>query len=184
VLVVRRHPASGVEDVPSSFEWIVRLKMLAVIAVYNERYSLRDGTGIEHGWQNISGLHHSRHRVYLCNMPDKLQVQEEEDYDLDAALDGPVVSNFLEKDRENISPRELTFRKDEPSRFISEEPSYPLASVMAFIMACCLAHLAYILLTKRLLGTVDGWSKLDEFAARVKEFFAKHSITIPEGIQL
>jgi hypothetical protein len=113
-------------------------------------------------------------------MPDKLQAQEDE-YDLDAALDGPVVSNFLEKDRENISPRELTFRKDEPSPLVSEEPAYPIATIVAFIMACCLAHFGYILVTKQFLGT-NGWGKLDTFVARVNEFFVKYSINVPEGV--
>ena len=111
-------------------------------------------------------------------MPDKLQAQEE-DYDLDAALDGPVVSNFLEKDRENISPRELTFRKDEMG--LPEEPSYPLANVIAFIMACCLAH--WILVTQGYMGK-SGWTKLDGFVNSTQEFFARHSITIPEGVEL
>ena len=115
-------------------------------------------------------------------MSDKLQAQEEE-YDLDAALDGPVVSNFLEKGRENISPRELTFRNDKPSLLISEEPSYPLATVIAFIVACCLAHFVYILVTKGWLRN-DGWGKLDGFVARVNEFFVKYSIHIPEGVQV
>jgi hypothetical protein len=114
-------------------------------------------------------------------MLDKLQPQEE-DYDLDAALDGPVISNFLEKNRENISPRELTFRKDEPSLLVSEEPSYPLETVVAFILACCLAHFAYIIVTKQFLGT-NGWGKLDGFVARINEFFTKHSIHVPEGVQ-
>ncbi|KIM25384.1 hypothetical protein M408DRAFT_331157 [Serendipita vermifera MAFF 305830] len=107
------------------------------------------------------------------------EITEVDEYDLDAALDGPVVSNFLEKDRETISPRELTFRKDE--MHISEEPAYPLATVAAFIMACCIAH--WVLVTQGFLGK-HGWEKLDNVVDSIQEFFTKHSITIPEGVEL
>jgi hypothetical protein len=109
--------------------------------------------------------------------PDK--VDEDEDYDLDAALDGPVVSNFMSQEHESITPRELTFRKDELR--VSEEPSYPLATVAAFIMACCIAH--FLLVTQGFLGA-KGLAKLDDFAARVQDFFNKHSIHVPEGVNL
>ena len=104
---------------------------------------------------------------------------QDDEYDLDAALDGPTVSNFLEKDRETISPRELTFRKDEMG--LPEEPSYPLATVVAFIMACCIAH--WILVTQGFLGK-SGWTKLDNIAESIQDFFTRHSITVPEGVDL
>lgn len=112
-------------------------------------------------------------------MPDKLQPNEDDEYDLDAVLDEPPVSNFMSKDHETISPRELTFRKNELR--VSEEPAFPLATVAAFIMACCLAH--FILVTQGFLGT-KGLEKLDGFAARVQDFFNKYSIHVPEGVDL
>jgi hypothetical protein len=105
--------------------------------------------------------------------------KEEEDYDLDAVLDGPVISNFLSTEQETISPRELTFRKDEMR--ISEEPSYSVATVAAFILACCIAH--FFLVTQGFMGT-KGLAKMDAFAARVQEFFNKYSVHVPEGVEL
>ena len=50
---------------------------------------------------------------------------DESDYD----LDGPgVVSNFITQEHDTTVPRNR------------EEASYPLATVAAFIMACCIAH--------------------------------------------
>lgn len=109
----------------------------------------------------------------------QLLLQEGEDYDIDAVLDEPAVSNFLSGDHETVSPRELTFRKDELGA--TDEPGYSFTTVAAFILACCIAH--FVLTTQGFLGA-RGMERLDTFATKVEEFFTKHSIHVPEGVDL
>lgn len=103
----------------------------------------------------------------------------DDDYDLDAVLDEPPVSNFLAKEQEAISPRELTFRKDELRG--PDETSFSFVNVAAFIMACCIAH--FFLVTGGYIGK-GGMTKLDRFVEKAEEFFTKHSIQIPHGVEL
>ncbi|KAG8838603.1 hypothetical protein FRB91_011563 [Serendipita sp. 411] len=107
----------------------------------------------------------------MTSKSQKKEINEEEDYDLDAFLDEPPVSNFLSGDHESISPRELTFRKTEP-----KESFYSFANVAAFILACCIAH--FVLVTQGFMGKA-GMAKADSIVAKIQEFFQKYTIELP-----
>ena len=93
---------------------------------------------------------------------------DDEEYDLDA----PVVSNFMSRDYESISPRELTFREAPPG----PEMGFSMTTFIAFLMAASLAH--FILVTQGFLGK-KGTEKQEAVWNWVEGILTKWSITLP-----
>lgn len=102
-------------------------------------------------------------------MPAKLREVSSSDEEFDDYLDGPITSNFLSEDQTKLKPREIDVPK--------QDVGYPLASVAAFILACCIAH--FLLVTQGFMGKA-GIAKADSVADWLREFFAKYSIHYPE----
>lgn len=121
---------------------------------------------------NIWLFDYSYNSLELVGMP---KIEEVDDnYDLDAALDETPVSNFLPQEYETISSRELRNEIHSP-----DDSGFSFTNVAAFILSCCIAH--FLLVTQGFLGK-DGWSKLDNVAEKVQEFFTKGAIQLPEWV--
>jgi len=94
---------------------------------------------------------------------------DDEEYDLDA----PAVSNFMSREYETISPRELTFRAAPPRPQIG----FSMTTFVALVMAACLAH--FILVTQGFLGK-KGVERQEALWKWLEDFLTKWSIPLPK----
>ena len=93
----------------------------------------------------------------------------DDEYDLDA----PAVSNFLSREYETISPRELTFRDTAPG----QEVGFPLTTVVAFVLAASVAH--WLLVTQGFLGK-QGTARQEAVWKWFEGVLTKWSIALPK----